>query len=253
VVADIDRARVRDTVRAVRARGQRALPVVADLTRRRGVERLTAAALEAFGHVDVLVNALGEHLRSSRPFEQTTEAQWQALYEVNLLHVFRVTHAFLPGMQQRGWGRIVNFSSVEGIRAGPHLAVYCAFKRAVDGFTKSLAVDVARQGVLVNAIAVDKTRSFQVGHYALPDEYARLAPVWMPAGHYAEPREVAQVALFLASDMNTWVVGQTVVADGGTLSAGGWYRTPKRWTNQPLLVQYFEDAAVNEDRPPMVQ
>jgi NAD(P)-dependent dehydrogenase (short-subunit alcohol dehydrogenase family) len=253
VVADINRERVRDVVRAVRKRGRRAVPVVADLTRRRSVERLHAAASEAFDHVDVLVNGLGEHLRTSRPFEFTTEAQWQALYEVNLLHVFRVTQAFLPGMQERGWGRIVNFSSVEGIRAGPHLAVYSAFKRAVDGFTKSLAVDAAQHGVLVNAIAVDKTRTFQVGQFALPDEYARLVPVWTPAGHYADPLEVARVALFLSTEMNTWVVGQTIVADGGTLSAGGWYRTPQRWTNQPLLIQYFEEPSVNQRRPPLVQ
>jgi hypothetical protein len=65
---------------------------------------------------------------------------------------------------------------------------------------------------------------------------------------------VARSALFLASDLNTWMVGQTLVADGGTLSAGGWFRTPKRWTNQPLLTQYVEDdPALNERRPPMLQ
>ena len=65
--------------------------------------------------------------------------------------------------------------------------------------------------------------------------------------------DVAKVALFLASNLNTWVVGHTVAADGGTLAAGGWFRTPKRWTNQPLLAQYLEDPELNETRPPMVQ
>jgi NAD(P)-dependent dehydrogenase (short-subunit alcohol dehydrogenase family) len=156
-------------------------------------------------------------------------------------------------MKAAGWGRIVNFSSVEGRRAAPHLAVYAAFKHAVEAFTSSLAVDLARTGVLVNCVAVDKTRAHQTGYYALPDEYVGLVPTWIPAGHYAEGLEVARLVLFLASPLNTWVVGQTLVADGGTTAAGGWFRTPERWTNQPLLVQYLEDPSMNEGRPPSVR
>lgn len=253
VCADIDATRVATVVDEVRQAGARAEGVAADLTTADGVTELYDRTAGAFGDVDILVNGLGEHLASAGRFEDGTEQLWQDLYEVNLLHVLRATKAFLPGMRARGWGRIINFSSVEGIRAAPALAVYTAFKRAVDGFTKSLAVDVARDGVLVNAIAVDKTRAYQTDHYRLPEEYARLAGVWIPAGRYAEPEDVARLALFLVSPWNTWVVGQTVAADGGTLSAGGWYRTPKRWTNQPLLAQYLEDPDVNEGRPPAVQ
>jgi 2-hydroxycyclohexanecarboxyl-CoA dehydrogenase len=254
VVADADRERTRETVRRVRAQGRRGVGVVGDLRRRATVDRLARAARERLGGCDVLVNGLGHHLGTAGLFEESTEEQWQALYEVNLLHVLRVTRAFVPGMKDRGWGRIVSFSSVEGIRAAPALAVYAAFKRAVDGFTKSLAVDLARHGILVNALAVDKTRSHQVGFYELPAEYERLVPSWIPAGRYAEGADVARAALFLASDLNTWVVGQTLPADGGTLSAGGWYRTPERWTNQPVLTQYVEnDPELNERRPPMLR
>jgi NAD(P)-dependent dehydrogenase (short-subunit alcohol dehydrogenase family) len=201
-----------------------------------------------------LINGLGHHLATGGPFEQSTEAQWQALYEVNLLHVFRVTQAFVPGMKERGWGRIVNFSSVEGVRSAPALAVYASFKRAIDGFTKSLAVDLARYGILVNALGVDKTKAYQVGFYELPPEYEDLVGTFIPAGRYADGLDVAKAALFLASDLNTWAVGHTLITDGGTLAAGGWFRTPKRWTNQPLLTQYIEkDPAINERRPPMVQ
>lgn len=253
VVADVDRERTREVVRRVRALRRRALPVVADLTRERGVGRLLRATTARFGGADILINCLGHSAGTVGPFEKTTEEQWQRLYETNLLHVFRATRAFLPGMKARGWGRIVNFSSVEGIRSAPSFAVYSAFKRAVDGFTRSLAVDVARCGVLVNSIAVDKTRSNEVGFYELPPEYARLTGTWIPAGRYGEAVDVAKAALFLASDLNTWVVGHILVADGGTLAAGGWFRTPKRWTNQPLLVQYLEDPALNDRRPIMVQ
>jgi NAD(P)-dependent dehydrogenase (short-subunit alcohol dehydrogenase family) len=254
VVGDIDRERTRQVVERVRAKGRRAVPVVADLTKKAGINRLFKTTTREFGGADILINGLGKSAGRIGPFEEQTDADWQADYEMNLLHVFRATHAFLPAMKERGWGRIVNFSSVEGIRSAPSFTVYSCFKRAVDGFTKSLAVDVARHGVLVNSVAVDKTRTYQVGFYELPDEYARLAGTWIPAGRYGEPMDVAKAVLFLASDLNTWVVGHTLVADGGTLAAGGWYRTPKRWTNQPLLTQYIEkDPGINERRPVMVQ
>lgn len=252
-VADVDAERVAGTLAQIEEAGGHGFGVVGDLTTADGMATLTAAVAEEVPRIDVLVNALGEHLASAGPFEDSTEDEWQALYEVNLLHVFRACRAFVPGMKEQGWGRIVNFSSVEGIRSAPALAVYTAFKRAVDGFTKSLAVDLARDGILVNALAVDKTRSFQVGQYELPPEYERLVPTFVPAGRYGEPDDIARAVLFLGSGLNTWIVGQTIVADGGTLSAGGWFRTPKRWTNQPLLVQYFEDPADNDRRPPMLQ
>ena len=253
IVADIDGDRVARVVRTVEDLNRRVVGVVADLTTSDGMATLVSQSRESFPTVDVLVNGVGEHLSTSGDFEQSTEEDWKALYEVNLLHVLRACHAFIPGMVRNRWGRILNFSSVEGIRAAPSLAVYSGFKRAVDGFTKSLAVDLARHSVLVNAIAVDKTRAHQVGDYALPEEYESVVGTWIPVGRYGEPDDVARIALFLASEMNTWIVGQTIVADGGTLSAGGWFRTPKRWTNQPLLVQYFEEPEINSSRPPMLQ
>jgi NAD(P)-dependent dehydrogenase (short-subunit alcohol dehydrogenase family) len=254
VCADIDGDRLSALCARIEASGgARPVSVVADLRTASGMASLVEATFAAHDHVDVLVNGLGEHLASAGPFEDGTDDMWQALYEVNLLHVFRACRAFVPSMKRSGWGRIVNFSSVEGIRAAPDLAVYAAFKRAVDGFTKSLAVELARDGIVVTALAVDKTRSYQVGFYELPEEYEQLVPVWVPAGRYGEAADVARVVVFLASPLNTWVVGDTIVVDGGTLSAGGWYRTPRRWTNQPLLVQYLEEPTVNDTRPPAVR
>jgi NAD(P)-dependent dehydrogenase (short-subunit alcohol dehydrogenase family) len=254
VAADIDAPRLAALAGRIAAAGAPVpTTVVADLCGREGIRELAAAASDQHGHVDILINGLGEHLASAAAFEDLTEDMWQRLYEVNLLHVFRTCREFVPMMKRQGWGRIVNFSSVEGIRAAPNLAVYSAFKRAVDGFTKSLAVELAPDGIVVTAVAVDKTRAFQTGHYELPEEYARLVPVWVPAGRYGEPADVARLVVFLASPMNTWIVGDTVVADGATLSAGGWFRTPARWTNQPLLVQYLEDPGINASRPPAVQ
>lgn len=253
-VVDVVEERVEQAVAAVEAAGGRALGVVADLTVPGTIEDAVARTDEAFGPVDVLVNAVGEHYALAGPFEASDEAGWDALYRVNLLPVMRACHAVVAGMKARGWGRIVNFSSVEGIRAMPEAAPYTAFKAAIDGFTKSLAVEVAGAGVRVNAIAVDKTRAHQTNFYELGEEYDRHVGVWIPAGRYAEGADVAKVVLFLASELSDWVVGETIAADGGTLRAGGWYRTPAKWTNSPLLLQWFEDdPALNAARPRQVQ
>jgi NAD(P)-dependent dehydrogenase (short-subunit alcohol dehydrogenase family) len=246
VVADKEPERTAALVAEIQATGQRALGVVGDLTTAAGMAHL----VEETGGADILVNNLGHHLSASGPFEHSTEEQWQALYEVNLLHVFRACRAFLPHMLEKGWGRIVNFSSVEGIRSMPNAGAYTAFKGAIDSFTMSLGVEVAGRGVRVNAVAVDKTRTEQVGYYDLGEEWEHMAKVWIPAGRYGLPEDVARVVLFLSSNLCDWVVGRTIPADGGTLAAGGWYPTTVKWTNSPLLVQWLEDdPSINEQRP----
>lgn len=253
VVADRHAARTAAVVADVEAAGRRSVGVVADLTHDGTVEQAVATAVDELGGVDILVNALGEHLWLAKPFERSTPADWDALYRVNLLATMRACHAALPAMRAQGWGRIVNFSSVEGIRAMPNAAPYTAFKGAIDSFTRSLGVEVAAHGIRVNAVAVDKTRSHQVGFYRMGEEWESHVREWVPAGRYGEPDDVAAVACFLASDEADWVVGQTIPADGGTLAAGGWYRTPRRWTNSPLLVQWFEEPGEGDDRPPMLR
>jgi NAD(P)-dependent dehydrogenase (short-subunit alcohol dehydrogenase family) len=255
VVVDIDQGRADAVVDDARQRGRRAISVVCDLMVDDAVENMTGTVLDEFGRVDVLVNAMGHALEPASSFEASSPDLWDRLYRANLRHVFQTCHAFLPGMRERAWGRIVNFSSVEGKRAAPGLAVYTAFKAGVDAFTQSLAVDVAGSGVNVNAVAVDKTLSYQVGYGRFPEEYDRHVPVWVPAGRYGHGSDVAALVLFLASDLGSWIVGQSIVADGGCLAAGGWYRTPTRWVNSPLLLQYFEDdpAAAAAARPPTLR
>jgi 2-hydroxycyclohexanecarboxyl-CoA dehydrogenase len=255
VVVDVDEQRTADVVAYVESRGVRASGIVCDLTDADAATRMCASVLDDLGRVDVLVNALGHALAPASAFEATVPELWDDLYRANLRHVFLTTHAFLPGMRERGWGRIVNFSSVEGKRAAPGLAVYTAFKAGVDAFTQSVAVDVARDGVTVNSVAVDKTLSYQVGYGHFPEEYDQHVPVWVPAGRYGQGPDIAAVVLFLASDLGSFVVGQSITADGGCLAAGGWYRTPTRWVNSPLLVQWFEDdpVAAAATRPPTLR
>ena len=199
---------------------------------------MARSVLDRYGRVDVLVNNVGHWVRHPGSFAATDPQLWDELYRVNLHHVFLVTRAFLPAMIDRHAGAIVNVSSVEGLRGYPEDPVYAAFKAAVIHFTRSLAVQVGRDGVRVNAIGPDVTESLQVPYsqWLSAEEQAQW-PQWVPVGRMGLPDDQARVILFLASDLSAFVTGHTIPTDGGTGAAGGWFRSSRRtdreWTNRP--------------------
>jgi NAD(P)-dependent dehydrogenase (short-subunit alcohol dehydrogenase family) len=235
VVAEADEARAGKTVVDITASGRAASGRVCDVRDREQVEELARWVFDGLGRVDVLVNNVGHYLRTV-PFAESGEDHWRELYEVNFLHVLRCTRAFLPSMAERGCGSIVNVSSVEGLRGYPPDPVYAALKAAVAHFTRSLAVDAGASGVRVNAIAPDLTQSLQVRYDEVAgEEDTGRWRIWAPVGRFGEPRDQADVVLFLASDLSRFVTGHVIPTDGGTLAAGGWFRTLRsgRWTNRP--------------------
>lgn len=236
VVAEIVAERAEETAAAIRASGGRAEAEVCDVRERAEVDALARRALDQFGRVDVLVNNVGHYLPGDGDFVDSTEGEWDELYRVNLKHVFLCTQAFLPAMREQHAGSIINISSVEAFRAIPQRPVYSAFKGAITQFTKSLAVEVGNDGVRVNAIAPDLVESLQVPYGKwVPEEQRHLIPTWVPVGRFGTPDDIAGVAVFLASDLSAFVTGTTVHADGGSLAAGGWFRTARGgWTNRPL-------------------
>lgn len=239
VVADVDPELAQRVADEVTASGGSAQPVVADVRDADQVARLARSVLDRYGRADVLVNNVGHWLRHPGNFTETDPQLWDDLYRVNLHHVFLVTRAFLPAMIDRHAGAIVNVSSVEGLRGYPEDPVYAAFKAAVIHFTRSLAVQVGRDGVRVNAIGPDVTESLQVPYsqWLSADEQARW-PQWVPVGRMGLPEDQARVILFLASDLSSFVTGHTIPTDGGTGAAGGWFRSSRRpdrqWTNRPF-------------------
>jgi 2-hydroxycyclohexanecarboxyl-CoA dehydrogenase len=208
--------------------------VVVDVRDRDQVQSLASQVLGTHGQIDILVNNVGHYIRPSA-FLDSDEGQWDALGQINFLHVLRCTKAFLPSMVECGSGSVINVSSVEGLRGYPADPVYGAYKAAVAHFTRCLALEVAPAGVRVNAIAPDLTQSLQVDYAkTVPEELVDRWPIWAPVGRPGDAADNADVVLFLASDLSRFLVGQVIPTDGGSLVAGGWFRTTRgRWTNRP--------------------
>ena len=181
VIAEIDSARAEETVKAVREAGGQALAVVTDVRDRRQVTDMAQRAFREYGRVDILVNNVGDYLYR-KPFLESQEEEWEALYQVNLQHIFLCCQAVVPGMVEAGHGgSVINLTTIEAFRANPEMAVYSAFKGAITQFTKSFALEMGRHQVRVNAIAPEKTQTLQMWSDAgVTADQRRLVPYWIP-------------------------------------------------------------------------
>jgi NAD(P)-dependent dehydrogenase (short-subunit alcohol dehydrogenase family) len=233
-IAEVDEVAGQAAVADITAAGGSARSHTVDVTDVGEVARLAASVLEAHATVDILVNNVGDY-RPLVPFRSSSPESWAAMYEVNLLHVFAVTRAFLDAMVTAGRGAIVNVHSVEGLRGYPADPVYAAMKAAVAHFTTSLAVQVGRHGIRVNGIAPDLTQTPQVDYRTGWEDAEHLWPSWAPVGRLGWPADQARAALFLASDLSAFVTGHNIPVDGGTRAGGGWFWSPteRRFVNRP--------------------
>jgi 3-hydroxybutyrate dehydrogenase len=222
VVAARSAAEVEQAVEELRARGRRAVAVRCDVTDPASVEALATAAAREVGEVDILVNNAGTS--SSAPLRRLALEEWNRLLAVNATGTFLCTRAFLPGMMERGWGRIVNVASVAGLKGGAYIAGYCAAKHAVVGLTRSVALEAARSGVTVNAVCpgyVDTPMTREsvsriVETTGRSEEEARAAILAAsPQRRLVTPSEVAHAVLSLCHEEARGVNGSTVVIDGG--------------------------------------
>lgn len=216
VIADVQDEAGRATAAAIENQGGAALFVHADVSRAEAAKAMVDAALAHFGRLDILFNnaGVGKHI----PFDELTEAEWDRIVDINLRGVFLGCRYGVPALKRAGGGAILNTASQSGLQGHPNNEAYCAAKAGVINFTRSLAKDLARHNIRVNAICPGGTDTPILRGYVPvgeSDDYvARLVAPRTPFGRLARPEEIAAAALFLVSDEASFVSGVALPVDG---------------------------------------
>jgi 3-oxoacyl-[acyl-carrier protein] reductase len=212
VIADVLDAEVAAPVlSSVAESGRRSLLLQTDVSDERQVRAMVDAALAEFGRIDILVNNAG--VVGQVAFAELEVSEWDRVMSVNLRGVFLCTRFVLPGMLERGHGKIINVASQLGQIGGIEMVHYSASKAGVIGLTKALAREVSSQGIHVNAIAPGPILTEMMAQET--EEWAARKLAELPMARFGEVQEVAPTAVFLASDDSSYYVGQTLCPNGG--------------------------------------
>ena len=214
-LADIVAHTAKSCASEINSVGGDAFAVATDVTKKESVQQMVHTTVERWGRIDILVNVAGGADR--KRVVEMIETDWDYIVDMNLKSVFLCCQAVLPTMLKQKYGKIVNISSIYGFTGNASRSSYAAAKAGVAVFTKSLALEVAKEGINVNAIAPGRISTPRVrGHYS-DDQWAE-AVAQIPAGRAGTPDEVASTALFLVLDENRYITGQTVHVNGAWLN-----------------------------------
>lgn len=175
------------------------------------VEHLAQNVIEQYSKVDVLVNNAGVML--DRPFTKMNWDEWNYVIDVNLRSIFTLAHAFLPSMIKQNYGRIINISSITGLKGFFGKTNYSASKAGIIGFTRSLAVEVAGKGVTVNTVTPGMIDTKMIKH--IPGKYMVAILNQIPQHRLGRPGEVASLVAFLAGEESSYITGEAISVSGG--------------------------------------
>lgn len=203
-----------ETVKKIEGHGRRAESYKISVTDRLGLKKLTRELVEKWGGIDILVNNAA--INRGDNFATTTDRAWDDVIGTNVGSLFAVTKPIYKQMIRQRKGSILNITSIGALRALPTAVHYATSKAAMIGFTKCLSREAGTFGVKVNAIAagIFDTELAQ----ALPDRLLQMHDLWVSAGRLGRPEELAEYAAFMVSDRNSFMTGEVVIVDGGTVT-----------------------------------
>jgi NAD(P)-dependent dehydrogenase (short-subunit alcohol dehydrogenase family) len=213
-LSDITASSGQETVAAAQKLGAEAEFIQGDVSRSADCAAMVDRAVKRFGRLDVAFNNAGINIGAA-PIAEIDEAEWHRIVAINLTGVFLCMKHEIAAMKRTGGGAIINTASVGGLIGTAGVTAYCATKHGVVGLTKSAALDHIRDGIRINAVCPGGTRTAMLAEWFKDPEVERTALAGTPIGRMADPAEIARAVLFLASDDASFMVGHSLVADGG--------------------------------------
>lgn len=201
------------TVKEIENSGGEAIYVETDVTSVDQIQEMVETTLMKWGQIDILVNNAGVYIPDD--IMATSETEWEKVLNVDVKGVFLVSKAVLPHMLKQEKGKILNIASIAGLFGFEKSAAYCAAKGAVVNLTREMALDYAPRGISVNAIAPGVIESDMTKPMLSDDASKDSFLTNIPVGRIGKPKDIAHAAVFLVSDESEYIVGQTIVVDGG--------------------------------------